>query len=69
MLGEMGSVAKALTLRAAQGFCVVGITAALALAIPRWSHPELYPDEQGWGGLADAIGRAFLHFDFGEACG
>jgi ABC-type dipeptide/oligopeptide/nickel transport system permease component len=48
---------------------VVAITAALALAIPRWAHPELYLDEQGWGGLADAMRRAFFHFDFGVACG
>ena len=69
MLGEMGSLLKTLTLRAAQGFCVVGITAALALAIPRWARPDLYPDEQGWGGLAHAMRRAFFHFDFGVACG
>jgi peptide/nickel transport system permease protein len=69
MLGEMGSSLKALTERAAQGFCVVGITAALALAIPRWAFPDLYPDEQGLGGLAHALRRAFLHFDFGVACG
>src|SRR5215213_6937267 len=67
--GEMGSLAKTLTLRTVQGLCVVGITAALALWIPRWSHPELYPDEQGWGGLLHAMRRAFLHFDFGVACG
>jgi peptide/nickel transport system permease protein len=41
----------------------------LALAIPRWAFPDLYPDEQGLGGLADAMRRAFLHFDFGVACG
>jgi peptide/nickel transport system permease protein len=69
MLGEMGSSLKTLTLRTAQGFCVVGITAALALAIPRWARPDLYPDEQGWGGLAHAMRRAFFHFDFGVACG
>src|SRR5215207_5985235 len=69
MLGEVGSLAKTLTLRSAQGLCVVGITTALALAIPRWAHPDLYPDEQGWGGLADAMRRAFFHFDFGVACG
>src|SRR5215208_1951493 len=67
MLGAMGSLSKTLALRTAQGFCVVGITAALALAIPRWARPDLYPDEQGWGGLADAMSRAFLHFDFGGA--
>jgi peptide/nickel transport system permease protein len=69
MLGEMGSLSKTLTLRTAQGVCVVGITAALALAIPRWARPDLYPDEQGWGGLAHAMRRAFFHFDFGVACG
>jgi peptide/nickel transport system permease protein len=69
MLGAMGSLLKTLTLRAAQGFCVVVITAALALAIPRWAFPDLYPDEQGWGGLANAMRRAFFHFDFGVACG
>ena len=64
----MGSLARTLALRAAQGFCVIGITVTLALGIPRWSHPELYPDEQGWSGLAHAMGRAFFHFDFGVAC-
>ena len=69
MLGEMGSLFKTLTLRTAQGVCVIGITAALALAIPRWAYPGLYPDEQGWGGLAHAMRRAFFDFDFGVACG
>ncbi len=64
----MGSSAKALTLRAVQGCCVIAITAALALAIPRWAFPDQYPDEQGWSGLAHAMRRAFLHFDFGVAC-
>jgi peptide/nickel transport system permease protein len=68
LTAAMGAL-KALTLRTAQGIAVVVITAALALAIPRWSRPDLYPDEQGWGGLADAMRRAFLHFDFGVACG
>src|SRR5215207_6373810 len=69
MLGEVGSLAKTLTLRSAQGVCVVVITAALALGIPRWARPDLYPDEQGLSGLADAMRRAFFHFDFGVACG
>lgn len=60
---------KTVTLRAAQGLCVIGITAALALGIPRWAWPDLYPDEQGWGGLAHAMRRAVFHFDFGVACG
>ena len=65
----MGSLAKTLALRTFQGLCVVVITTALALAIPRWSHPELYPDQQGWGGVVDAMRLAFFHFDFGLACG
>lgn len=69
MLGEMGSWAKTLTLRAAQALLVIGITATLAIAIPRWAYPELYPGEQGWGGLAHAIRQALFHFDFGVACG
>ena len=69
ILGEMGSFMKTPALRIAQGFCVIAITATLALGIPRWAHPELYPDEQGWGGLAHAMQRAFFHFDFGVACG
>ncbi len=64
----MGSLLKTLTLRTVQGCCVFAITAALALGIPRWARPDLYPDEQGWGGLARAMRRAFLHFDFGVAC-
>src|SRR5829696_584792 len=69
MLSGMGSWSRTLTLRAAQGFCVIGITAALALAIPRWAYPGLYPDEQGWSGLVRAMRRAVFHFDFGVACG
>jgi peptide/nickel transport system permease protein len=64
----MGSLWKTLMLRIAEGLCVVGITAAFALGIPRWARPDLYPDEQGWGGLAHAMRRAFFHFDFGVAC-
>jgi peptide/nickel transport system permease protein len=64
----LGAV-RTLALRAFQGICVIAITGALALGIPRWAHPELYPDEQGWGGLVEAIRRAVLDFDFGLACG
>ena len=60
--------AKTLTLRTLQGLCVIGITAALALAIPRWAYPGQYPDEQGLAGLAHAMRRAFFDFDFGVAC-
>jgi peptide/nickel transport system permease protein len=68
-MSSMGSLLKTLMLHTAQGFCVVVATAALALAIPRWARPDLYPDGQGWGGLAHAMRRAFFHFDFGVACG
>jgi ABC-type dipeptide/oligopeptide/nickel transport system permease component len=60
---------KTLLLRTFEGICVIAIVAALALGIPRWSRPDLYPDEQGLGGLAHAMYRAFFHFDFGVACG
>ena len=63
----MGSWARTLTLRTIQGICVIAITMALALAIPRWAFPGAYPDEQGWSGLAHAMGRAVFHFDFGVA--
>jgi peptide/nickel transport system permease protein len=65
----MWPVARALTFRAVQGVCVIAITVALALGIPRFAYPALYPDEQGWSGLWHALGRAMLHFDFGVACG
>ena len=65
----MGSYAKTLTLRAFQALCVIVIVSALALAIPRWAFPDLYPDEQGLGGLIHALHRAFLDFDFGIAYG
>ena len=65
----MGSYAKTVTLRAFQGLCVIVIVSALALAIPRWAFPNLYPDEQGLGGLIHALRRAFFDFDFGVACG
>ena len=65
----MGSYAKVVGLRAFQGLCVIVIVSALALAIPRWAFPLQYPDEQGLSGLAEAMRRAFFHFDFGVACG
>jgi peptide/nickel transport system permease protein len=65
----MWAFSKTLALRAVQGVCVIGITAALALAIPRWAYPIQYPEEQGWGGLVHAMRRAVFHFDFGVACG
>ena len=65
----MGSFARTLTLRVFQGLCVIVIVTALALAIPRWAFPKLYPDEQGLGGLIHAMRRAFFDFDFGVACG
>jgi peptide/nickel transport system permease protein len=64
----MGSSAKEVAKRVVFGCFVIVVVAALSLAIPRWSHPELYPEEQGLGGLVHAMRRAFLHFDFGVAC-
>jgi peptide/nickel transport system permease protein len=66
--GSMWSLAKTVTVRAVQAVCVLVIVSALALAIPRWAYPWLYPDEQGLGGLIHALRRAFFHFDFGVAC-
>jgi peptide/nickel transport system permease protein len=48
---------------------VVVITAIIAIAIPRWARPDLYPGEAGLAGVADAVERAFAHLDFGVACG
>jgi peptide/nickel transport system permease protein len=60
---------RTLLLRTAEGIAVVAITAAFALAIPRWARPDLYPGETGPGGVAHAIGDALFHLDFGLACG
>ena len=60
---------KTVLLRTAEGIAVVVITATFALAIPRWARPDLYPDETGLDGLLHAMERAFLHLDFGVACG
>ena len=56
-------------LRTAQLIGVVVVTAAIALAIPRWAHPERYPGETGLGGVAEATRRALTELDFGLACG
>lgn len=56
-------------LRVALALGVVIVVAGLALAIPRFTRPELYPGETGVGGVLHAMGRAFFHFDFGVACG
>lgn len=48
---------------------MVVITAAVAIAIPRWARPDLYPDETGVAGVVEAMERAFLHLDLGVACG
>ncbi len=42
---------------------------AIAIAIPRWARPDLYAGETGVDGVIRAMGRAFLHLDFGVACG
>jgi ABC-type dipeptide/oligopeptide/nickel transport system permease component len=47
---------------------VVLIVGFIALAIPRWARPDLYVGETGLAGTWHAMGRAFLHFDFGVAC-
>ncbi len=47
---------------------VVVIVAFVALYIPRWARPDLYVGEAGLAGAWHAMGRAFLHFDFGVAC-
>ena len=48
---------------------VVIVVATIAIAIPRWARPDLYVGETGLGGVLRAMERAFLHFDFGLACG
>jgi peptide/nickel transport system permease protein len=55
--------------RTIQGVAVIVITAAIALAIPRWARPDLYAGETGLDGLVDAMRRALLHLDYGVACG
>jgi peptide/nickel transport system permease protein len=55
--------------RVALALGVVIVVAGLALAIPRFTRPDLYPGETGVGGVLHAMGRAFFHFDFGVACG
>lgn len=62
-------VLPALFARVALGIGVVVVVAAIAFAIPRWARPDDYVGETGVGGVLDAMRRAFLHFDFGEACG
>jgi peptide/nickel transport system permease protein len=43
--------------------------AALTYSIPRWAHPERYPGVSVWAGVRHDLDRAFLHLDFGRACG
>ena len=57
-----------LLLRLLLAIGVVVIVAFVALAIPRWARPDLYVGETGLAGAWHAMGRAFLHFDFGVAC-
>jgi peptide/nickel transport system permease protein len=38
-------------------------------AIPRWVHPEMYGNAPLLGGVVHDLGRIFLHFDLGRACG
>jgi peptide/nickel transport system permease protein len=60
---------KALLLRTSASLGVVVVTAVIAVAIPRWARPDLYPGETGLAGVADGVERALLHLDFGVACG
>ncbi|MEA2284689.1 MAG: peptide/nickel transport system permease protein [Solirubrobacteraceae bacterium] len=55
--------------RLAQGIGLVVIVGAIAFAIPRWARPNHYVGETGVGGVLHAMSRAFLHLDFGSACG
>jgi peptide/nickel transport system permease protein len=48
---------------------VLVIVAALTYGTPRVLRPELYPGQTVLGGVLDDLDRAFLHFDFGVACG
>jgi peptide/nickel transport system permease protein len=68
-IGGGARLAKTVLLRSFEAIGVVVITAAFALAIPRWARPDLYPDETGVGGTLHAMERAFFHLDFGVACG
>ncbi len=56
-------------LRTGASIGAVVVTAIIAIAIPRWARPDLYPGETGLDGVADAAERGLLHLDFGVACG
>jgi peptide/nickel transport system permease protein len=43
--------------------------AAMTYSIPRWTHPEQYPESSLWVGVQHDLERIFLHLDFGRACG
>jgi peptide/nickel transport system permease protein len=45
------------------------LVAAVTYAIPRWVHPEMYGHAPLLGGVSHDLGRIFLHFDLGHACG
>jgi ABC-type dipeptide/oligopeptide/nickel transport system permease component len=59
---------RTLLLRLLLAIGTVVIVAFIALTIPRLARPDLYVGETGLGGVWHAMGRAFLHFDFGTAC-
>jgi peptide/nickel transport system permease protein len=48
---------------------LLALVAAVTYAIPRWVHPEMYGHAALLGGVVHDLGRIFLHFDFGRACG
>jgi peptide/nickel transport system permease protein len=60
----------AVVLRVALGMFVVVLVAAFAFALPpRPVRPEAYGGATGLSAVLHALERAFLHFDFGLACG
>lgn len=60
---------RSLARRVAFAPVVLIVVAALTYASPRVLRPELYPGQTVLGGTLHDLGRAFLHFDFGVACG
>jgi peptide/nickel transport system permease protein len=60
---------RSLVRRVAFAPIVVVVVAALTYAAPRVLRPDLTPGESVLGGAAHDLERAFLHFDFGRACG
>ena len=55
--------------RVAFGMAVVVLVAAFAFAIARLTRPWAYGGATGLSAVLHGLERAFLHFDFGHACG